>query len=218
MGTSRASWLAAIAGTLVLTGAAFAADAGRFAVGQTVVRELADSHGHRFAITVTPPADRAVDAAFFDAFELAGEPTGQPGFKSGQIKQAPVTAADDEEPIDVSGYKVTVESLNAAACSVNLQAAKRKPVSLGPRKELQLTSINSEVMTVTAWPTSNDVDVQIDYNGGVCQISEKNKGELDIAGCIATSCTNSGTMSAYVYNPFSNTAKYVASVVITFNN
>lgn len=219
MRTSMASGLAVLAGTLVLSGVASAADNGRFAVGQAVVKELADSHGHRFAITVTPPSDRAVDARFFDAFEFAGEATGQPGFKSAgaRTKVAPVSV-EDGDTIDVSDYSVKIENLSSSACSVNLQASKRKPVSLGPGKELKLTGINSEVMTITAWPTSNDVDVQIDYQGSACQISEKNKGELDVAGCIALSCANSGLMEAYVYNPFNNTAKYVASVVITFSN
>jgi hypothetical protein len=220
MRTSVGRGLAVLAGTLVLTGVSGAADVGAFGVGQTVVRELADSHGHRFAITVTPPRDRAVDARFFDAFEFAGEAaSGQPGFKATGVRsKVAVAAAEDDDPIDVSGYGVKIENLSAAACSVNLQASKRKPVSLGAQKELRLTAINSEVMTITAWPTSNDVDVQIDYNDAVCQVSEKNKGELDVAGCIATTCVNSGLMEAYVYNPFNNTAKYVASVVITFSN
>lgn len=221
MRTIVASGLASLAGALVLTSAAGAADVGNFAVGQAVVRELADSHGHRFAITVTPPPGRAVDARFFDAFELAGEPTGQPGFNAsgGRTKELVAEAADaDADSIDVSDYKVKIENLSSAACSVNLQASKKKPVTLGAKKELSLTAINSEVMTMTVWPTSNDVDAEIDYNNAVCQISEKNKGELDIAGCIAVSCTNSGVMEAFVYNPFNNTAKYVASVVITFNN
>jgi len=220
MRTSVASGLAVLAGTLVLASAAGAGDVASFAVGQAVMRELADSHGHRFAITVTPPHDRAVDARFFDAFEIAGNAaSGQPGFKAtGARSKVAVAVAEDDDPIDVSDYSVKIENLSAAACSVNLQAAKRKPVSLGAKKELRLTAINSETMTITAWPTSNDVDVQIDYNGAACQVSEKNKGELDIAGCIALTCTNSGQMEAFVYNPFNNTAKYVASVVITFNN
>lgn len=220
MRTMVASGLAVLAGTLVMASAVGAADVGSFAVGQTVMRELADSHGHRFAITVTPPRDRAVDARFFDAFELAGAAgSGQPGFKAtGARAKVAVAVAEDDDPIDVSDYDVKIESLSAASCSVNLQASKRKPVSLGPKKSLRLAGINTEVMTITAWPTSNDVDVEVDYNGTVCQISEKNKGELDIAGCINLStCTNAGLMEAFVYNPFSNTAKYVASVVITFN-
>jgi hypothetical protein len=213
-----ASGLAVLGGALVLTSAAGAADIGSFAVGQSVVRELADGHGHRFAITVTPPPGRAVDARFFDAFELAGEPTGQPGFKAagGRSKELVVEAADSDS-IDVSDYSVKIENLSSSACSVNLQASKRKPVTLGAKKQLSLTAINSEVMTMTVWPTSNDVDAEIDYNNAVCQISEKNKGELDIAGCISSSCSNSGVMEAIAYNPFNNTAKYVASVVITFN-
>jgi len=223
MRTSVVRGLAVVAGTLFLATAAGAAEP--FAKGMAVARELASSDGTRFLVTVRPPADRGVDPRIFDALEIVpGKQASTKAYSSREALASEAASAKveekDEDIVDVSDYKVRIEALAAAGCSAEF-VAKFKKVNLNGKKFFEITAAGASAMTVTAFPTKGDVDTYV-FEGSeidACQRSIKPAGQLDVATCFFPTCTAAVVgFDAWVYNPFSSQATYVASFVGVFVN
>jgi len=231
----RKSGLLALGGLLLMTASAMAED---LAMGVSVMRELTDAHGHRFAVTFTPPADRALDKRTVDAFEIsvsaempAAERAGEPSTASAQAgaqklvsamaaRKAPVDSETDD-PIDVSGLGITVRALAMPSCSAKITIAKSKPANLGSGKFVFVRATDGPAsMTAVAYPTSGDVDAGIVINDDIeCKVSEKPKGNLDVAGCTNSGCNSArDVVTGIIANPTGSTAKFVGAFSIVYSN
>jgi hypothetical protein len=194
-----------VAVALVASGAEEQAFAGR-----AVRRDVSDARGNRFAVTVTPPADRAVDTRFFDAIEVTdGE--------SGAVDAA--TADAGGEPVDVSGYVVELERLSAAATCTTQISLKTKPVNLAGKKTFSVTSSAPPIFAaVTTFPKSGNVDALVLDGSTPCNSSTKAAGSLDNATCVSSTCTGSSILIGQVKNPATSSAQYVAAFNFVFSN
>jgi len=193
------------------TGVTLASDVDVADLGRSVARELADGRGNRFVVTVTPPADRAVDVRFLRSLEIV-EP--------GAVASAAKGEASGGEPVDVSGYRVDVTPLARAGCTLDF-AIKSKPVTLGGGKKLVVTAPGTPEMTFgTVYPTKGDVDVYILTDGStVCSKGTAGAGRLDVAACGSTGvCVNSSTGVVVEFRNFSASAQatYVSMVHVIY--
>ena len=203
----RSVGLAAMA-FVAAAGAASAAGEDAFA-GKAVRRDVADASGNRFAVTVTPPADREVDRRFFDSIEVS----------AGDSDASEAAAEAGGEPVDVSGYVVEVEPLSLAATCTSKVTVKLKPVSLGSKKTFLVKSTTPPIfMAVTAFPKSGNVDAAVLNGSTPCNSSKKPSGQLDNASCVSSTCVGSSLLIGEIKNPSNSGANYVGAVNMVFSN
>jgi len=195
--------MAFVAGAL---GASAAEDAAY--AGEAVRRDFTDARGNRVAGTVTPPADRAVDMRFFGAIEVSdGE--------AGTAAEASAGAGGD--PIDVSGYVVELERLDAAATCTTKITLKTQPVTLGGNKTFNVTSSGQPIfVSVTSFPKSGNVDAYVLNGSTPCNSSKKGSNQLDNATCVSSTCVGQTVLIGQVKNPTSKNASYVAAINMVF--
>jgi hypothetical protein len=176
--------------------------------GKAVRRDFTDAHGNRIAVTVTPPADRAVDTRFFAAIEVSdGE--------AGGVEEAAAEATG--EPVDVSGYVVELERLSTAATCTRTITLKTKPVNLGGNKTFNVTSDGQPIfVSVTSFPKSGNVDAYVLNGSTPCNSSKKGSNQLDNAVCVSSSCVGQSVLIGQVKNPTRNNAQYVAAINMVF--
>jgi hypothetical protein len=223
MRTSHAVFAAVLAVNLVPT--ARASDVNADLKGVSLVRIVSDNAGGRFQVTVTPPPDRAVDPRFMEDFEItvsadAAAYNSRPGIGVAAEATSKVDADPDEEPVDVSGYRVSVEPLSLQGCSSKVAIAKSKPTNLVKGATAFFEVKGAASMTVTAFPTSGDVDASILINNSqTCGSSKKGKGTLDVVTCVNQLCNpNQDTLRGVISNPTSTTAKFVGVIDATISN
>jgi hypothetical protein len=219
MRTSLVRGLAVLAGALGVVSIAGAAEP--YANGLAVAREVAASDGSRFLMTVRPPADRGVDPRIFDVMEFNGGK--QVSSKASQTReeafaqstaQKTVITTEDNDLVDVSGYKIEVQVVSLAVNCSGQFAAKFKKVNLNGQKTVEVSVFGASSMTVTAYPTKGDVDAYVFPGGGTedCSHSIRAAGQLDFAACIVSSCSAATNgFDGDVHNPFSSQATFVAS-------
>jgi hypothetical protein len=177
--------------------------------GKAVRRDVTDASGNRFAVTLRPPADRAVDVRIFDAFQVSAD----------DADSAADASADAGDLVDVSGYAMEVEPLNAAATCTQKITVKNKPVSLGGNKSFTVTSSSPPLfVAVTAFPKSGNVDTYVLNGSTPCNSSKKPSGQLDNATCVASTCTGTANLIGQIKNPASSTASYAGAIDMVFSN
>lgn len=178
--------------------------------GKAVRRDVTDAGGNRFAVTVRPPADRAVDMRVFDALEISAD-------DAGTVAEA--SADTGAGLVDVSGYAVEIEPLNAAATCTQKITVKNKPVSLGGNKSFSVTASSPPLfVAVTAFPKSGNVDTYVLNGSTPCGSSKKPSGQLDNATCVAATCTGTANLIGQIKNPASSTASYAGAINMVFSN
>lgn len=203
-------WLGlAVAVSGALAASAPAAEEAAFA-GKAVRREIADARGNRVAVTLTPPADRAVDTRVFDALEVS----------VGDAPASTATAQGSGEPVDVSGYRVELEVLSAAATCTSQVTLKTKPVNLAGNKSFTVTSPQPPIfVAVTAFPKSGNVDARVLNGSTPCSSSTKGSGQLDNASCVSSTCTGTSVLIGEIKNASKTaSAQYVGAVNMVFSN
>jgi hypothetical protein len=173
-----------------------------------VRRDFDDGRGNRIAVTVRPPADRAVDMRFFDAIEVGDS-------EADGVDKASAASAGD--PVDVSGYVVALERLSASATCTSRITLKTGPVALGGNKTFNVTSEGQPIfVAVTAYPKSGNVDAYVLNGSSPCGSSKKGANQLDNATCLATNCVGGSTLIGQVKNPTTKNATYVTAINMVF--
>ena len=205
---ARSVGLTATAFMALAFGASAAEDAA--SLGKAVRRDVADGRGNRFAVTVTPPAERAVDRRVFDSIEVS----------AGAADASAEAEADaGGELVDVSGYVVEVEPLSLAATCTSQVTVKIKPVNLAGKKFFNVTSPTPPIfVAVTAFPKSGNVDALVLDGSTPCKTSTKPAGQLDNASCVSSTCTGSSILIGQIKNPASAAATYVGAINMVFSN
>jgi hypothetical protein len=129
--------------------------------------------------------------------------------------------AESADDLDVSGYGIEVQALSMPACSASVTIAKGKPSSLAGDHFLYVRSTDGAAhATAVAYPTSGDVDTGILINDDIeCKVSEKAKGNLDIASCTNSACNAArDTVTAVIANPTSSSAKFIGAFTLVYSN
>jgi hypothetical protein len=212
------SWIAA---SLLVSCPAVALE--RFATDVGVTRELADSHGHRFAVTFRPPSGRALDPRILNAFEISissGTADASGGVSRGP--DAVLLAESDSDPIDVTGYTIQVEAVNLSSCRAEVHIAKSRPGILQLFGRVIFLARGASSMSIVAFPTSGNVDVEISVNNQErCGSSRKPEGTLDVAACTLPGCNDVNGidyLEGSILNPRASNVKYVGVATIVFAN
>jgi hypothetical protein len=174
----------------------------------SVIAQVRQEDGSIFEVQVTPPRGQTVD----------------PGIVRWAAGQEAQSAADeDTRPIDLSGYRIRINKVVAAAaasCDARF-GLKTKPVNLGPDKGWVFESDSAIHMAVVAFPTKGDVDVGIFTGPDLvhCSSSFRKKQNLDDAGCVLPTCVNNGgtsKLSGIVGNLTTTQATYVGAYNLVF--
>lgn len=188
-------------------------------INEPVWRDYRDDLGNVMRVTVTPPTGKSVDMGvldFADVQIVAADRTDE-GAAPRNLPPTPPSGVKTPRPttdrvIDFSGYTVTMDLVTAASCSVaGYYTSSTVSLSASSWYTMQ-TASGAEYITVTAYPTSGDVDVYT-YSGTTqCSSSTRDAGYIDVAGCYSSSCSNSGTFYAKIKNYMTgSTSKFVAT-------
>jgi hypothetical protein len=211
------SWMAA---SLLVSCPAVALEG--FATDVGVTRELADSHGHRFAVTFRPPSGRALDPRILNAFEISiSSGAADAGAGASLGSDAMLLAESDSDPIDVTGYTIQVEAVNLSSCRAEVRIAKSRPGILQLFGKVIFLASGASSMSIVAFPTSGNVNVDISLNHQRCASSGKPEGTLDVAACTLPGCSNINDvdyLEGSITNPRSSSVKYVGVATIFFAN
>ena len=220
-GTRGRSSLFSLAAAVLMGSPAVALES--FAKDVAVTRELADSHGHRFALTFSPPPGRALDPRILDAFEISVSSNGADA--AGTLSPGPdvrLLAESDDDPIDVSGYRIHLEAVSLAGCTAEVRIARNKPGILTKLGRVSFLATGASSMTIVAFPTSGNVNIDISVsNRERCASSGKPEGMLDVAACTLPGCADiNGTeyLEGAITNPRNYNVKYVGVATIVFVN
>ena len=194
-----------------------------FAKDMGVTRELADSHGHRFAVTFSPPPGRALDPRILNAFEISVSSNAPDA--AGRLAPGPdvrLLAESDDDPIDVSGYRIHVEAVSLAGCTAEVRIARSRPGILEKLHKVIISARGASSMSLVAFPTSGNVNIDINADGiGHCASSGKPEGTLDVATCTLPACNDVNGivyLSGEFTNPRPYNVKYVGVATIVFVN
>jgi hypothetical protein len=185
-----------------------------YAKGMAVAREMNTRDGHRYLLTVTPPADRGVDPRVFDAIEIVSG--GEAEQAAGSARKAEKTASQtgDDEAVDVSDLHLKLESLSAASCTIRQSGLKFKKVSLNGHRLITLQIFGASAAMVVVYPTKGDVDAGVlNSDGSACHTSLRNAGELDVAACNNCGLSGGSPLLAVIENPLSSQASYVGGFI-----
>jgi hypothetical protein len=217
---ARRSTLLSLAAGVLLGSPALAVETFGKDVGAT--RELADAHGHRFAVTFRPPRGHALDPRILDAFQISvSSNTGGADRKSGAA-DVQLLAGSDGDEIDVSGYTIQVEAVSLAGCTSEVRIARSTPGILTKLDRVTFMASGASSMTIVAFPTSGDVNVDISVsNRERCASSGKPEGSLDVAVCALPGCNAiNGTeyLEGAITNPRNEDVRYVGAATIVFVN
>jgi hypothetical protein len=220
LAVARRSSLLSLAVSVLLGSPAAALET--FGKDMAVTRELADAHGHRFAVTFRPPRGRALDPRILDAFKISvSSSTGSADRKSGGADVQLLEESDGDE-IDVSGYTIQVEAVSLAGCTSEVRIARSTPGILTKLGRVSFMARGASSMTVVAWPTSGDVNIDISVsNRERCASSGKPEGTLDVAVCTLPGCNDingSEYLEGAITNPRNDDVRYVGAATILFVN
>lgn len=184
-----------------------AEDATVGAVGEVALLRV-ERDDLRFDVQVTPPPDRAVSKRVLAWLSGVEDAKG---------------VADDDDPMDLSGYMVRVsapKTAGGAACSGKF-TLRPKPVKLQPDRGWSIKS-HATFVSVTAYPTKGNVDAAV-FRGPddeSCDVSRKGPGQMDHAGCLLTLCSNNDgpddDYTGWVANYSTAQATYVGVISIVF--
>jgi hypothetical protein len=219
--TLRGSRFLSLGALLLLAPSALAA--GESGKGMAVARELVGREGRRVLVTVTPPADRAVDPRAFDMFEV--EDQGETGVGLASLARTEKGAEPDNvEPLDLSDYSVRVEDVGASAatsCSLSVLFVRYQKAKLTANHYFKVTATGAASMVVSSFPTSGDVDAAVfrksEINGTVCSRSTKGAGQFDLAKCNEGSCNAGGeVLVGTILNFLTSDAAFVGAMTVTF--
>jgi hypothetical protein len=188
-----------------------------------VTRMLADSHGHKFAITFKPPAGRELDPRILNAFEISvSSNAAGADAPVGQNADGILLAESEEDPIDVSGYTIHVEAVSLAGCRAEVRIARSRPGVLKKLYKVIISSNGASSMSLVAFPTKGNVNVEIKTNEiGHCVSSGKPENTLDVATCTLPGCNDvNGTvyLSGEITNPRPYNVKFVGVATMVFVN
>lgn len=188
-----------------------------------VTRELADSHGHRFAVTFRPPSGRRLDPRILNAFEISiSSNTPHAGGVVSREPDALLLAETDSDPIDVTGYTIQVEAVSLPSCRAEVHIAKNRPGILQLLGNVIFLARGASSMSIVAFPTSGNVDVEVSVNNQQrCASSRKPEGTLDVAACTLPGCNDVNGidyLEGSILNPRTSNAKYVGVATFVFTN
>src|SRR5262245_56959269 len=186
-----------------------------------VTRMLADSHGHKFAITFKPPAGRELDPRILNAFEISvSSGAAAVGAPVAQNADGILLAESEEDPIDVSGYTIHVEAVTLAGCRSEVRIAKSRPGVLKKLYRFIISASGPSSMSLVAFPTKGNVNIEIKADGH-CVSSGKPENTLDVATCTLPACNDPefGTyVSGEITNPRPYNVKFVGVATFVFVN
>lgn len=168
--------------------------------------------GNEFTVTVDS-GKRPIDSRIFDFIEK-------------EKRDVNVLAAETtERPVNLSGYRMTINATAFVACRSVLQFIQRIPAILDPDTIFTIDGSFSEYMDGTFFPLSGNVNVFLKTQQGNkaprrCQKSGKPTQRLDVVGCYFPGCFNQDFITFIeVFNPSSaNEAVFVGSASVLFIN
>ena len=206
---------------LLLAPSAMAAE--EFANGMAVAREVVAHEGQRFLFTVTPPADRGVDARVFDMFEVEDRAETRASV-AGMGQKEKDAGLDDAEALDLSGYSVRIEEVGASAatsCRLSVLFVKYQKAKLSANHYFKVTAAGAAAMFVSSFATKGDVDAAIfrksEIDGTLCSKSTKGAGQFDLAKCNEGTCNAGGeVLVGTILNFLTTDAEFVGAMTVTF--